>query len=59
MKNQKEIEALELAISILQKKVDKLKNEDAMRDGRPFPVPPSGCPDGWYDNGGGLCVVNS
>lgn len=26
---------------------------------RPFPVPPSGCPDGWRDNGGGNCVLDT
>ncbi len=26
---------------------------------KPFPVPPSGCPDGWTDNGAGSCVLNS
>ena len=33
--------------------------EEAMRGGRPFPVPPGGCPDGWRDNGGGNCVLDT
>jgi len=33
--------------------------EEAMSCCRPFPVPPSGCPEGWVDNGSGSCVINS
>lgn len=29
------------------------------QNGRPFPVPPTGCPDGYYDNGSGLCILDS
>lgn len=35
------------------------EQEEAMRCCRPFPVPPGGCPDGWRDNGGGNCVLDS
>jgi hypothetical protein len=42
------------------KDVKKPKEEvDAQSCCRPFPVPPGGCPDGWVDNGSGICVLNS
>lgn len=42
------------------KKQKKPKGEVTAQGGnRPFPVPPSGCPDGWYDNGSGMCVLDS
>jgi len=57
---QSEIEALKLVIEMLQTKLAKLETTDVNRDGwKPFPVPPSGCPDGWYDNGSGMCILDS
>jgi hypothetical protein len=57
MKNQKEIEAAEMFFEAEIEKLKKSKSE--AQSGRPFPVPPSGCPEGWTDNGGGMCVLNS
>lgn len=42
------------------KVVKKPKDGEATaQNGRPFPVPPSGCPDGYYDNGSGMCILDS
>lgn len=35
------------------------KPEVKAQNGRPYPVPPSGCGEGYYDNGSGLCVLDS
>lgn len=40
-------------------KVKKPKGEVTPQTTRPFPVPPSGCPEGWIDNGSGNCVLGS
>ena len=42
-----------------KKPKDKKPEAQPLGGTRPFPVPPSGCPDGWTDNGSGLCVLNS
>lgn len=42
-----------------KKPKDKKPEVITAQNGRPFPVPPGGCPDGWADNGSGLCVLNS
>lgn len=39
MKNQKEIEALECAIEVLQKEIDRLKGGGNSAQGRPDPEP--------------------
>lgn len=58
MKNEKKIEAIDIVIEMLQNKKAKLEQEDAMSFGRPFPVPPSGCPEGYYESGG-QCILDS
>jgi len=56
----KKQEAIKAAKQLFDTEIDKLKKSKAeARGGRPFPVPPGGCPDGWYDNGGGNCVLDS
>jgi len=40
-------------------KKDKKKQPIVQPFDKPFPVPPSGCPDGYYDNGSGMCILDS
>lgn len=55
----KKQEAIKSAKLKLTEEINKLKDAKvAAQSGRPFPVPPSGCPEGWYESGG-MCKLDS